>query len=525
MALPNTNITPGTPPLLWSNVQEAFTQINENFDSVAAALGVAGLTPIDFETLDTSVSPTVDDTYTLGSLATSWKNVYTSEYSTLPGQENNGVWLGSAQIKGIDGKVELPAGSTVGGSLLIDPNKTFFKTINVNGNLSVEATTFGDNVNFQQDVGIGISVDSASETITFENTGVTGLTGSTYISVSAATGNVTITNTGVTNVTNSTAAVVVGSEPSLSYSGRVTGSGIVVNQTTGGVKFTNTGVLSITAGTLIGVAYDPVTGDATISNSGPQTAFRYVRINGDSVDILEADTTADTLNINSGYGINLTKTPATDTLTIALNSSIDINGSVFADDSTMLVDATGALIVGNVDNTLITTLSLTVPYISSDTGITIENNLGSTLAIGATGTSGPVVLGSGTNTVVANNLIAQGNFEGAFTGYHTGDMTGSVFADDSTILVDGVAGVLRGSLIGSVTGNIFTNLIDSADSSQIVVTPLMRFESDIIVENDITVAERLTVKGSRVINLAELKSVVAASSSFADFQTRIAALV
>jgi hypothetical protein len=38
------------------------------------------------------------------------------------------------------------------------------------------------------------------------------------------------------------------------------------------------------------------------------------------------------------------------------------------------------------------------------------------------------------------------------------------------------------------------------------------------------VAERLTVKGSRVINLTELKSVVAASASFADFQTRIAAL-
>jgi hypothetical protein len=45
------------------------------------------------------------------------------------------------------------------------------------------------------------------------------------------------------------------------------------------------------------------------------------------------------------------------------------------------------------------------------------------------------------------------------------------------------------------------------------------------VENGLSVAERLTVKGSRVLNLTDLKAVVAASSSFADFQTRIAALV
>ena len=28
----NTNITPGRPPVLWSEVNEAFTKVNENFD-------------------------------------------------------------------------------------------------------------------------------------------------------------------------------------------------------------------------------------------------------------------------------------------------------------------------------------------------------------------------------------------------------------------------------------------------------------------------------------------------------------
>jgi hypothetical protein len=41
----------------------------------------------------------------------------------------------------------------------------------------------------------------------------------------------------------------------------------------------------------------------------------------------------------------------------------------------------------------------------------------------------------------------------AYTGYHTGDMTGSVFADDSTLLVDGVNGKIVGevdTLVGSI---------------------------------------------------------------------------
>lgn len=39
-----------------------------------------------------------------------------------------------------------------------------------------------------------------------------------------------------------------------------------------------------------------------------------------------------------------------------------------------------------------------------------------------------------------------------------GDLRGSVFADSSTVLVDGVAGVLRGQHIGNVIGNVFGDL-------------------------------------------------------------------
>ena len=63
----NSNITPGSAPLLWSNVYEAFTKINENFDILVATVGNgSGLTPINFETLDTSVSPATSNAYSLG---------------------------------------------------------------------------------------------------------------------------------------------------------------------------------------------------------------------------------------------------------------------------------------------------------------------------------------------------------------------------------------------------------------------------------------------------------------------------
>jgi hypothetical protein len=66
--------------------------------------------------------------------------------------------------------------------------------------------------------------------------------------------------------------------------------------------------------------------------------------------------------------------------------------------------------------------------------------------------------------------------------------------------------------------------ISTSDSSGIVVDVQTTFNTDVVFENDITVAEQLTVKGSRVINLTELKSVVAASADFAAFKTAIAAL-
>ena len=83
----------------------------------------------------------------------------------------------------------------------------------------------------------------------------------------------------------------------------------------------------------------------------------------------------------------------------------DTLGSVFADDSTVMVDGIAGKIVGPVDTT----------------------------------------------TVDADTITAT-NITGALTGNVTGDLVGSVFADDSTTMIDGVGKFVN--LDGTVKGNI-----------------------------------------------------------------------
>jgi len=131
-------------------------------------------------------------------------------------------------------------------------------------------------------------------------------------------------------------------------SGRTTGAGININGSTGdNLRVTNTGVITISSGVGITVSLDAASGDVTITNSAPAVnAFTQIEVNGDSANRLAADAASDVLNITSGDGITLTKTVGTDTLTIAVNPVFDLRGSVFADDSTVMVDAVSGTLRG-----------------------------------------------------------------------------------------------------------------------------------------------------------------------------------
>lgn len=151
-------------------------------------------------------------------------------------------------------------------------------------------------------------------------------------------------------------------------------------------------------------------------------------------------------------------------------------GSVFADDSTLLVDA----VSGSIPYSVITGAPTALSAFTNDTGYI---------------TSAQLL--DGTVTIDVNN---------------TGDLQGSVFGDDSTLLVDAVnsiipasvvSGTFTGSVIGNVTGNVTgnltgdvsggtisgtieTTLIRSADSSSIIVSTPTTFQSSVQIDGTLT---------------------------------------
>jgi hypothetical protein len=595
----NNNITPGAPPLLWSEVQTAFTKVNENFDVLVATVGGgAGLTPIDFETLDTSVSPTIDSEYSLGSSTNKWANVYTSEYSTVPGEELNGVWIGTAHIKGIGGTVDLPLSSTIDGSLIIDPTKTTFKIVNVEGEGEIIASSFTDTLNFVNGTAIRLTVNSGSDSIIFDNTGVIKVSGTVgEIGVTATgplgTGEITLTNLGVVSLLSTTALP----------SGRTEGVGININAANGSnIKITNTGVLSVSSVTAsLTATLTTATGNIELENLLPAyPAFGNIVANAGLISAV-GSSSGTTLNITQGYGIALSTNNTTKTLTIAVDPVFDLRGSVFADDSSIMVDAisrqfTGSLIgdvkgsvfgddstkiidavenkvYGGIFATTLRTEETKIALGASAGSITQGNNATAvgwlagynnqgTAAVAFGRESGEinqgqyaVAVGPGAGyTGQGADAIAIGYNAGATSqgasAVAIGSLAGQTSQSTNSIVINASGVALNGAAAGfyvnpirstangrplmydTSTKELFSSnvlefigsTISTSDSSGIVVDVQTTFNTDVVFENDITVAEQLTVKGSRVINLTELKSVVAASADFADFQTRIAAL-
>lgn len=353
------NILPGNPPIVWSTVDEAFRKINANFTELYLSIGGSGA---DLTNLSSSLIPDTDEFRDLGSPSKRWRDLYLSSSS---------LYLGSAKITSDElGRVNLPAGSTVGGDLIRNPNESNFKTIRVSGQSDVVANDFQGILNLSG-VGIGVTTDSSTDTITFSNSGVTGLASGNGISVNSATGNVTVSNTGVLSLTG--------------------GTGIGVSSPNGDITLTNTGVTRLVAGS--GVVLDGNTGVITITNSAPniaQNVYRFLAVSGQPV--LDPSGPTSTLSIIANQGISILSEPLSNTMTfsntgvtslavdngLTLNSGTgdvtigipeilernlhgDVRGSVYADDSSLLVDGTEGKIVGEINSSLanIETLEVT----------------------------------------------------------------------------------------------------------------------------------------------------------------------
>ena len=124
------------------------------------------------------------------------------------------------------------------------------------------------------------------------------------------------------------------------------------------------------------------------------------------------------------------------------NPALDIRGNIYGDDSTLLVDAINGKIVGPIETTSVISSGNIVGDVIGDT----------------TGTHTGNVIGDSTGTHFGNSA-----------GYHTGDVTGSVFQDDSSLLVDSVSGRISGEIVGNINAmnaSTFDNNIDIGTKSE-----------------------------------------------------------
>jgi hypothetical protein len=133
----------------------------------------------------------------------------------------------------------------------------------------------------------------------------------------------------------------------------------------------------------------------------------------------------------AGYGI-------TDAQVAGALTDGDIKGSVFADDSTLLVDGVN----GNIPYAVIDGRPTVVTDLTNDAGYVTNAQLT-----------------SGTLTINVTNQ-----------GMHDGDITGSVFGDDSTLLVDGVNNTVNALVQGGMQEIVGPGAVYITTTSTEIVT-------------------------------------------------------
>jgi hypothetical protein len=426
-------LTSGSPPVLWSVVDDAFNKINDNFTELY--LSVGGGEPIDLTGLSTSVSPSTTETYDLGSNSKRWRDLYLSGSS---------LHLGDAVITSSGSIVELPEGSTIGGSLL---DNTYFKSIAVSGQSTIVAESGGEDIlTVASGTGISLTTNATTDTLTITNSGVTSAVAGTGIGVSSATGAVTFTNTGVTSAT--------------------AGTGISVSSSTGGVTISNAGVVSVVTDPGSGISLDTsVPGVVRVTNSAPniiQQTFRYVRL--PNLDLLDADSASDTLSLLNGTGISITGNSTTDSITIA-NTGVT---SIAASTGISVSAASGSISISN----------LGVINISAGDGINVSAGSGNVVvsntrvgftSIGVVGQD-PVLADNTTDTLV---LIAGTGVElttdpatDSITISANANLQSNVYGIDSTLLVDAENSQLVGDVNTSTLRTSETTIALGANTGE-----------------------------------------------------------
>lgn len=229
--------------------------------------------------------------------------------------------------------------------------------------------------------------------------------------------------------------------------------------------------------------YDTTTGQIFVGNGS--TAGGVVTTGVSLEDARDAAASLLTSGVHSGitfsYNDALDRIDATVTIGGIGPFDGDISGSVFADNSTLLVDAVTASIPAEVIQGTFASIDINGGAIdgvviggnspAAITGTTVTASSGFIGNISSTGSSsfsnvdvnggtidGATIGGSSPAAITGTTITATNEFVGTITG----DVTGSIFADDSTILVDAVSAEIKGTINATgishtITSNVASN--------------------------------------------------------------------
>ena len=251
-----------------------------------------------------------------------------------------------------------------------------------------------------------------------------------------------------------------------------------------------------------------IIGTGNINIAGTITATGNINLGddagADTVNLAAQITSSLTPNTDATYDLGSSTLKWNNIHAVRLDG--DVEGSVFGDDSTLLVDAVNNIIPSAVVSgteatnwntaygwgdhstqnyivdgtadaitaTMVGENVITSRELASGNSYngTFDGDLTGDVTGNVAGNVTGDVKGSGAQTVLAANTgpsdaalsvlsvtattlsgTLTGNVTGNTAGYHTGDVKGSVFGDDSTVIVDAVNNTLIGNVTGDLTGN------------------------------------------------------------------------
>lgn len=430
-------ISSNSPPIIWSTVDQAFNDINDNFNEIYAAIGGTG---VEFTDLGTDLIPRYTEQYDLGSAAKRWKDLYLSGSS---------LYLGNAVITASGTALNLPAGSTIGGSVL---DNEYFREIAVSGQSNIVADAGGNDVLTiaSGNAGITLTTDAATDTLTITNSGVVDITaGNAGISILGTTTK-SITNAGVIDVS--------------------AGAGITITGTKTNYSIAVSGVISVVTDPGSGITLDTsVANTVRVTNSAPnivQNTFRYVSVSGDPT-IIDSGTGSATLVFGTGSGISLTPNSTAKSVTINNTGVTSLAGNTGISVS----NSTGSV---NLTNTGVTSLTAGdgMSVSAATGGVTITNtrygfqniSVAGQGAVQADNVTDTLVLVAGNNVTLTTNptndsitinaIVPEENLGLSFAVVDTGSTIVDIPAGQTLTFIAGTNVTLDANPVaGSITIN------------------------------------------------------------------------